>query len=183
MNRFLVFMPGGLDRINAEYPENFMLDDNRLWAIASNEVTPHDVCKTLNIFRRRCWCGDANYGLPRTLRYGALAEARRLGNAIMSTGDKVVQHPAQGTPNPGYPRGGPPNGGTGERLARLETELQHVAKKKDMSDLKTDLVKAIGDGRVTMLMWQIGILVTAVLVSCLGVASLVVKIMMPGPAS
>ena len=66
------------------------------------------------------------------------------------------------------PSGHGPNGGpSGERLARLEANMDHLATKADLQTLKSDLLK-----------WQIGILVTAILVSCLGTAALIVRIMM-----
>ena len=64
---------------------------------------------------------------------------------------------------------GPGNGGNaGERLARLEANMGHLATKADLGALKSDLLK-----------WQIGILITVVIASCLGTAALIVNIMMP----
>ena len=59
-------------------------------------------------------------------------------------------------------RGGGGRGGDfGERLARLEAHLEHVAKKEDVQALKTDLVEAIGNTESSMLRWQLGIVLAA----------------------
>ena len=58
-------------------------------------------------------------------------------------------------------RGG---GNLGERLARVEAHLEHVATKEDVQTLKTDLVDAIGKKETSMLRWQIGIVVAAAVI-------------------
>ena len=69
------------------------------------------------------------------------------------------------------PQGGSGNGNGNDvlgRLAKLETHMEYVVKKDDLSQMETKMLK-----------WQIGILVTVVISSGLGVAALVVNIMMP----
>lgn len=71
--------------------------------------------------------------------------------------------------------GGAGNGGNlGERLARLEAHMEHLATKADVEALKTVLVEAIGKKETSMLRWQIGIVVTTALI--LVVAAVVSKL-------
>lgn len=49
MGRFLVFLPGGSQAINTLFPENYMIDADRLWAVASDDPTPLDVSTKLGI--------------------------------------------------------------------------------------------------------------------------------------
>ena len=54
------------------------------------------------------------------------------------------------------------NGGgndLGERIARLETEMKHLATKEDIQSMRTDIEKAIN----TQLKWGVGILVFTIL--------------------
>lgn len=62
-------------------------------------------------------------------------------------------------------RGGGGRGGDfGERLARVETHLEHVATKADVEALKTALVDALSKRHSVMLQWQIGIVVASALI-------------------
>lgn len=63
----------------------------------------------------------------------------------------------------GRGRGGR-GGDFGERLARVETHLEHVATKADVEALKTALVDALSKRHSVMLQWQIGIVVAAAVI-------------------
>ena len=68
------------------------------------------------------------------------------------------------------------NGGNGggrdddlrERVAKIEAHMQHLATKADLQSMEAKMLK-----------WQIGILITVVIASCLGTAALIVKIVTP----
>lgn len=63
------------------------------------------------------------------------------------------------------------NGGGGDvsdRLSRLETHMEYVAKTSDIQALESKMLK-----------WMLGVIITTVLASCIGAASLIVSIMMP----
>ena len=49
MNSFLVFMPGGSQTVTGKFSENYMLHDDVLWAVASDDATCLDVCGKLGI--------------------------------------------------------------------------------------------------------------------------------------
>ena len=88
------------------------------------------------------------------------------------------------SPSLGGPSG-PSNGGNiGERLARLEAHVEHLATKADVEQIKTALVDAIstketalvdaiGKTETRLLRWQIGIVVVSALT--LAVAALISK--------
>lgn len=95
------------------------------------------------------------------------------GDAVSEDQDPEVLRPSFGRPSGSSRDGDPPNGGVGERLARLETELRHVATKADVESIKTELVKAIGASQSSTLKWQIGIVVAAAMI--LGTAALISK--------
>ena len=70
----------------------------------------------------------------------------------------------------GRGRGGR-GGDFGERLARVETHLEHVATKADVEALKTALVDAINQKHSVMLQWQIGIVVAAAVIMIVATVS------------
>lgn len=53
MNSFLVFMPGGCQTVTSKFAENYVLSDDVLWAVASDDATCLDVCKKLGIVGER----------------------------------------------------------------------------------------------------------------------------------
>ena len=67
---------------------------------------------------------------------------------------RAVEAEADPPGAPGHGNGGRGSGDPGERLARLETNMAHLATKADLLSLKSD-----------MLRWQIGILIT-VIIAC-----------------
>ena len=78
-------------------------------------------------------------------------------------------HHLQSAPPPQAAHGGRGNGNGGDlsdRLARLETHMGYVAKAADLEKMESKMLK-----------WQIGILITVVIASCLGTAALVVRLM------
>ncbi|MCY4557651.1 MAG: hypothetical protein OXF79_14955 [Chloroflexi bacterium] len=62
-----------------------------------------------------------------------------------------------------------------ERLAWMAGRMSHLATKEDTSNLKTDLVKAIGDKQESILKWQIGILITTVVALVVATVAVVAK--------
>ena len=83
-------------------------------------------------------------------------------------------------PDFGKRRGGdgPRDGEFGERLARIETEIKHLAKREDISEIKT----LIADTDAKRSKWLIGIMVAVVI--ALVSASIVVTVsMLKLPAS
>ena len=92
----------------------------------------------------------------------------------------------RGAPQTEGSRNGTPNGGNGhshgERLARIENELRHLASKEDLANLQTAMTKEAGDLRTELvekmgamesrlLKWQIAIVISAALL--LGIAALI----------
>ena len=49
MNNYLVFMPGGEDKVETEFPRRYPLAAGSLWAVGSDELTCADVCARLGI--------------------------------------------------------------------------------------------------------------------------------------
>ena len=49
MNNYLVFMPGGEDKVETEFPRHYPLAAGSLWAVGSDELTCADVCDRLGI--------------------------------------------------------------------------------------------------------------------------------------
>lgn len=73
----------------------------------------------------------------------------------MTSKEGVVQIVPSGAPAPA----GPGNGGSthGERLARIEAKMEHVATREDVSELKVLIERK----ESTMLRWLLGILAVA----------------------
>ena len=71
---------------------------------------------------------------------------------------KVVDDPPSPPPDPGS-RGGSGNGGSnyGERLARIEAKMEHMATHEDIASVKT----LIAEKETTTLRWLIGIIAVA----------------------
>ena len=74
------------------------------------------------------------------------------------------------TGNPGDTGGGDNGGDPGERLARIETQLQYVATRDDISELKVLVANEISDIKVIISQtdssrskWMIGVMMTVVL--------------------
>ena len=71
---------------------------------------------------------------------------------------EVVEDPPSRPRDPG-PRGGNGNGGSnyGERLARIEAKMEHMATREDIASVKT----LIAEKETTTLRWLIGIIALA----------------------
>ena len=73
----------------------------------------------------------------------------------MTREEEVVQTAPTGSSNPGGTRNG--GSGNGERLARIEARLEHVATREDVSEVKVLIERK----ESTMLRWLLGLMVVA----------------------
>ena len=73
----------------------------------------------------------------------------------MTQDEKVVQIAPTGAPSPGGTGNG--RSGHGERLARIEARMEHVATREDVSEVKILIERK----ESTMLRWLLGLMVVA----------------------
>lgn len=73
----------------------------------------------------------------------------------MTTEEKIVQLSPTGTPASAGPGNG--GGGYGERLARIEANMEHMATREDISELKVLIERK----EATMLRWLLSLVAVA----------------------